>query len=319
MWEFSRCPPAVPDYSNLVRGPMGSPAGLDDSCQVRGPAGLTSCPGYSGLCPRSRRVDQQYRATRALSNGPPCRSAVPGDSGPYLRSRRVDQLSLTTRTHVRVLEVSNRCPRLLTIRSYGLRYRPAVRDDCGLSQTSHEIDELSQMIQDRVQWPAVLTHCPGDSGPCPSAHGVDQQSRENPACAGAPMVSTSCPGRLGTVTKVSRCRSDFLGDSGPDPRRRGFELLSRAIRAKVFIPVGLTSCPGRLALGCKGPRCRPAVLDDSGLGQSCRDVDQLSQTIHDRVHGVDQQSQETRDSEQRHSVAIRFPRLLGPESVAPRV
>ena len=56
------------------------------------------------------------------------------------------------------------------------------------------VDQLSQTIHDRVQGPAGLTSCPGDSCPCPSAHVVHQQSRENQACAGGHTVSTSCPG-----------------------------------------------------------------------------------------------------------------------------
>ena len=106
----------------------------------------------------------------------------------------IDQLSLTTCTSVRVLEVSTSGPRLLTYRSEGPQGRSALLDYSRLGQTSRNVDQLSQTIHDRVQGPAGLTSCPGDSCPCPSAHVVHQQSRENQACAGGHTVSTSCPG-----------------------------------------------------------------------------------------------------------------------------
>ena len=104
------------------------------------------------------------------------------------------QLSLMTHSRVRVLEVSSSCPRLLTMWSKVPRCRPAVLDDPGLGQTSRDVEQLSQMFRHRVQGPACLIRCPGDSCLCPIAHGVDQQSRENWACAGGHMVSTRCPG-----------------------------------------------------------------------------------------------------------------------------
>ena len=172
------------------------------STSTPGPLGLGShslrCRpallGDLGPCPKSRRVDLLSRAYRAVVQGPQVRPAVPGDSGPYPRSRGVDKLSLMTRTSVRVLVVSTSGPRLLTIWSEGPRDRPAVLDDSGLGQTSRDVNQLSQMIRDCVQGPAGLTRCPGNSGPGPSAHGFDQQSGKNWACAGEHTELASSPG-----------------------------------------------------------------------------------------------------------------------------
>ena len=92
--EVPRCRPAVLDDSrpcpssqgvhqlsrtphDPVRGPVGSPAGLDDSLLCLNSHGTTSCPGQ--LAP--------------ISEGPRVRSAVPGDLGPGPSSRSIDQLS----------------------------------------------------------------------------------------------------------------------------------------------------------------------------------------------------------------------------------
>ena len=167
MSELSRCPPAVPNYSNLVQGPAGSPA------------------------------------------------------------------VLTARISVRVLEVSNSCPWLLTIRSEGPRGRPAPLADSGLGQTSCDVDQLSQMIRDRVRGPAGLTRCRGDSGPSPSANEVDQQSWENWTCAGVHTVLTSCPGRLVPGSECLRGPPAVLGNSAPCPSACGVDQLSRATQARV--------------------------------------------------------------------------------------
>ena len=90
------------------------------------------------------------------------------------------------------------------MRSEGPRCRPAVLDDSGLGQTSRDVDQLSQMIRDRVQGPAGLTHCPGNSGPCPSAHRVDQQSRETRDSEQGPSVAIRFPRRLGPESVAPR-------------------------------------------------------------------------------------------------------------------
>ena len=171
------------------------------------------------------------------------------ESGPCPMSRGIDKLSLTTRTSVRVLEVSTSGPRLLTIRSEGLQGRSVILDNSRLGQTSRDVDQLSQMIHDRVQGPVGLTSCPGDSCPGPSAHAVDQQSWENRASAGGHTVSTSSPGRLVPCSQCPWGRPALLGDSrsgpspgiraavpddsGPCPRSCGVDPLPRPTPARV--------------------------------------------------------------------------------------
>ena len=127
MSEYSSCTPAVPDYSNPVRGTAGSPAGLDDSYQglrsrefdqlSRGlrtgskcPQGQSAVLGDSVLFPKSCRVNLLSRAYWAVVQGPRGRSDVRGDLTPYPRSRGVDQLSWMIRAWVRLPAMSTSCP-----------------------------------------------------------------------------------------------------------------------------------------------------------------------------------------------------------------
>ena len=155
--EFSRCPPALPVYSNLVRGPAGSPAGLDDSCQGQ----------------RSRGFDQLSRATRAR-----------------VRMPRGSIAAWATRARVRARAGSTSCTGQLGPVSDVPWCRPAVPDDSHPCPSSRGFHQLSQTTHDPVRWPAVSTSCPGrfrpgsdfprcrpavpdDSRPCLRACGFD--------------------------------------------------------------------------------------------------------------------------------------------------
>ena len=178
-----------------------------------------------------------------MSNGLRYRSAVPGDSDPCPRSRCVDQLSLTTRTSVRVLEISTICPWLLTIRSEGPWCGPAVWE-----------------IRARVLVPMRSIAVTDDS--CPGL----RDRRFNPLCwtsctwVRVLAVSTSSPGRLVPTSEGLQVRPEFLGDSGPCPSTRGVDQLSRVTRARFQSPAVLTCFPGHI-----GPLSKAHGFDQMSL------------------------------------------------------
>ena len=189
-------PPVVPGDS----GPCLKDRGVDQhslatrAC-VRGPEGSTSSSGHLALgfqdprgrpdilgnlgpVPRTRRVDQVTKMTRARDLGG--QPDVPGDSGPAPRACGVDQVSRVTRACVHGPAGSTSCSRRLGPGSEGPRGRPAVSEDSCSSL-----------------W----------------ARGVDQLSRVTCACVRGPEVSTSTPGPLGLVSKGPRVRTALRGES----------------------------------------------------------------------------------------------------------
>ena len=127
---------------------------------------------------------------------------------------------------------------------------------------------------------------PGDSCLCPSARGVDQQSRVTRAQVPGPARSTRCLWQLGPISEGPRSRPGHKGDSGPCPR-----------------PRGSTRYPGRLWPGSKGLKGGPAVPDHSRLRPRVRRVDQLFQAAGAGVR--------------RPSVSTSSPGCLGPGSEGP--
>ena len=182
-----------------------------------------------------------------VSEGPRFRSAVPVDSGPGPSARGVDLLSQVTRACVRSHAVLTSCPGQFAPGLDLPQCRPAVPDDSRPGPRAHGFDPLSQPL-----------------GPVPSAHGVDQQSWENWACAGGHTVSTSCPGRIVLVSECLRGPPAVPGDSGQCPSARGVHQQSRATRSRVQGPAGSARYPGLLALVLDGLWCPPAVPGDSG-------------------------------------------------------
>ena len=101
--------------------------------------------------------DPLSRANQARVQGLKDQSDVPADLALCQKCRGVDQLSWMTRARVRVLKVSTSCPGLLKSgpRDRGFTSWP------GRLVPGSEISRVQQAV-------------PGDSGPCPSAHGVDR-------------------------------------------------------------------------------------------------------------------------------------------------
>ena len=179
-------------------------------------------------------------------------------------------MSWVTRARVRGPAVSTSCPGRLKSGSRARGFtswpgrhvpgseipwvRPAILGDSGLGQTSRDVDQLSQTIRNWVRGTAVLTRCPGDSGPgpvptvsisspgriglCRWAHGVDQLSRATCARVRVPAGSTRSPWPLGPLSKCPRGRLAVPGDSGPGPRDRGVDKLSWVTRAGPECPRG---------------------------------------------------------------------------------
>ena len=162
--------------------------GLGSEC----PWGRPVLPGNSLFSPRSRRVNQLSWEFRARVLVPMGSTAFTDDSCPGLRDRGFDPLCWTSRARVRGLKVSTSSPGLL---KSGSRAR-------GVTSWPGRLMPGSEV-------PRVRPALPGDSGPGPSAQGVD-----------------SC-----------------LGDSGPCPRSHRVDQLYRATRARVRCPVVSTSCP----------------------------------------------------------------------------
>ena len=126
---------------------------------VRGPVGLTSCPGL-------------LRLLSQIQRGPP---ALPGDSSSVPKSRGVNQHPRATRARVRWPAESTICPRLLWLM-------------CGASGVEYTPGELRLMSGCDSQWfqQALL----GDSGQCPWARAEEQLSRATRAHVRGPVMST---------------------------------------------------------------------------------------------------------------------------------
>ena len=159
--EFSRCPSAVPDYSNLDRGPAGSPAVPRESGLCRWARYRPSVPVDSGPCPSAHGIDEPSRVTRVhdrvsagltsysrrlvivseCPGGPP---VLLGESGSSPTAGRVDQLSRATKARVR-----------------GPQSRPAVSRDSGTSSRSCSVEQLPRALRAQVQRPPGSTSCPG--------------------------------------------------------------------------------------------------------------------------------------------------------------
>ena len=192
-------------------------------------------------------------------------TSFPGRLGPRSEAPGVEHLSRVTRVRVRGPAVSTSCPGRIGPVPVGPQYRPTV---------------------------------PGDSHPCPRAHGIDEPSRVTRACDREsaevdqkswairshvrwPAELTSSPGRLWPGIEGLQHRPAILGDSGTGLNDRGVDPIARAPRAMVRQPAGSTSCsrclvimsecpggltcsPGRFGLVSDGQQGRPAVPGNKG-------------------------------------------------------
>ena len=112
----------------------------------------------------------------------------------------------------------------------------------------------------------------GDSGLCPSARGVHQQSRVTCAQVAQPAKSTRYFWRLVPCSEGPRGLPAIPGPSGLGPRARGVDQMSRETRARVRCPryrhpswetrdlVGGSACSTRLS-GDSGPCPRAHGFD----------------------------------------------------------
>ena len=198
-----------------------------------------------------------------------------------------------------------------------------------MGPSAHVFDQHSRANRARVQWPAVSTIYPGDSGPCPRARGFDQLSRATWVWGQRHAVSTRCPRCLGPSSEILRCRqavpatwAHVLGPEwwtsmyqgtrasarGPTVSNRcswrlrpGSEVLP--VRPAVLDtrtwglgPAGWTRSPSLLGPIAKALRCQPDIPGDSVPGPWVHRVDQLSRDTHTCVRvacGVDQLSRST--------------------------
>ena len=150
--------------------------------------------------------------------------------------------------------------------------------------------------------PRFRSAVPVDSGPGPSARGVDQLSQATRAFFRGPAVSTNCPGRLAPVSELRRVCSAVPGNSGPCLRSRGVDQLSWMTRAFVRVlkvstscpgllqyslrARGVTSCPGRLGPVSEVPQGRPPLPGDSGPCPKSRRVYKISRANQAIVQGL---------------------------------
>ena len=200
------------------------------------------------------------------SEGSRRRPAVPGNSGLCPRSRGLEQLSWQTWAPVRGTAGSTRSPGPLAICCEGPRRRPAVLSGSGRVPRARGVNQLSWAHRALFRGPALSTSTPGrlglgsdgpwlrppfpvtrarlrgprwrpvvreHSGHCPRSHGVDQLSWATRTLIRGPLVSTSSPGFLGPGSEGPRCRPAFLGDSASALMALGVDQLSRATPARL--------------------------------------------------------------------------------------
>ena len=113
-----------------------------------------------------------------------------------------------------------------------LQARPDAPADLGPCSSACGIDQLSREMRTPVRWPAKLTGSPGRY----------VRGSEGPGCRPLP------PGESG-LGLVLAGPPDLLGDSRSRLRSRAVEQHSLATRAPFRRPAGLTSSPGRSGLG----------------------------------------------------------------------
>ena len=156
----------------------------------------------------------------------------------------------------------------------GPRFRQASRETLDLVRC-RGVEQLSQGSRAWTKGTRCQPDLPGESCLCPSARGVDQQSRATRARVPGPARSTRCLWRLRPGSEGRRVRPGHKGDwrqfprsrgstrypglTGSAPRACGVDQLSRATRACVQRPAGSTSCPRRLGHGSEGPRVQSAL------------------------------------------------------------
>ena len=163
--EFSRCPPAVPDYSQS--GPRAR--------------GVTSWPGRLTFWSEFSRYQLSW-STRVRVRVPKGSISCPVQLGPVSEVPWVDQLSRTSRAGVRGPAGSTRIPGRLGPGSKGLQGQLDLPDDSGPCSKSCRVELISRANQACVQGPRPRSDVPGDLAPCLSCCGVDQLSWMTPAC-----------------------------------------------------------------------------------------------------------------------------------------
>ena len=233
-----------------------------------GPRGRPAVTGHSVLGPSARGFDQESRETRARVRMPAVSTHFEGDLGPSRRVRGVDLPFGRIRPMPK-----------------GPWFQQASRETLDLARCGG-VEQLSQGTRPWTEGTRCRPTLPGDSRFCPSARGVEKQSRATRARVPGPASSTRCLWRLGPGSEGRRGRPGPKGDSGPCPR-----------------PRGSTRYPGRLWPGSKGLKGGPAVPDHSRLRPRVRRVDQLFQAAGAGVR--------------RPSVSTSSPGCLGPGSEGP--
>ena len=180
--------------ADLGDGPRGEELSRATRAQVRGPAGLTCCPGRFALgsvvpwcrpalphgsrpAPRPRGVDQLSRVTRASVRGSTMSAIVLGESSCGPRSRRFDQMTRASLARVRRPRVSSNTPGRLGLMSKGPQSRPSVLGDWAQVRWSAQSTSCPGGLAPSSDRPRVRQALPGDMGSGPMARGVDQVSR----------------------------------------------------------------------------------------------------------------------------------------------
>ena len=285
--EGPRCPPALPAASGqdpralvvdqLSRATRACVLGQAWStrCPGRlvlgseGPRGRPAVTGHSVLGPSARGFDQESRETRARVRMPAVSTHFEGDLGPSRRVRGVDLPFGRIRPMPK-----------------GPWFQQASRETLDLARCGG-VEQLSQGTRPWTEGTRCRPTLPGDSRFCPSARGVEKQSRVTRARVPGPASSTRCLWRLGPGSEGRRGRPGPKGESGPcprprgstrspgpfwpgseglrfgpalpgpsrlRPRHRGFDQHSRATQGCVRGPAGTLSSPGRVALGSDCPQ-----------------------------------------------------------------
>ena len=108
--------------------------------RVRGPAGLTSCPGDSRTAPMALGMTHSPGQLCPVYIGPRGRPADPVVSGKGPSSRGVEELSRMTRARVGRPTVLTSSPMRLALGSKGPWYRRALPGDAGSGPMACELD-----------------------------------------------------------------------------------------------------------------------------------------------------------------------------------
>ena len=202
----------------------------------KGPRCGPAVPGHSCLLPRAHGVDQLSQATRALFCGSAWSTIVTGHSVLGPMTLGFDQHSRKTRARVRMPAVSTYFVEDLgpsrRVRGVDLpfgrirpmpkgpRFRQASRETLDLARCGG-VEQLSQGTRPWTEGTRCRPTLPGDSRFCPSARGVEKQSRVTHTRIPVPAKSTRYLWRLGPGSEGRQGRPGHKGHWGPCPKPRG--------------------------------------------------------------------------------------------------